>query len=170
MQTFECNPSTPDSSISILRDTEHDANLEDEDRSVLYRWFRKHIFTPFPTEAQKVPQRSLFFYFLMLLFQEVLRHEAHISLQQLNDWFINARRRYLPKNGVKVWEKFPNLFFSELFFLQRRGRHAATDFANERLASESDFVDDLPYGNDDYAIRQLVSRYYKPGALRFQPF
>ncbi|KNC79027.1 hypothetical protein SARC_08568 [Sphaeroforma arctica JP610] len=48
---------------------------------ILKKWLKGHIHKPYPTTAEK----------------EQLAAQTGNSLKQINYWFINARRRYVPK-------------------------------------------------------------------------
>ncbi|KND02842.1 uncharacterized protein SPPG_01922 [Spizellomyces punctatus DAOM BR117] len=52
---------------------------------ILFQWYYQHRANPYPSEAEK----------------EELCNETELNAKQLNDWFINARRRYrIPRQGT----------------------------------------------------------------------
>ncbi|KAI9027781.1 homeobox KN domain-containing protein [Hyaloraphidium curvatum] len=59
----------------------HRANHPKETIDTLSDWMAAHTANPYPTEDEKA----------------VLMEETGLNLRQVNDWFINARRRLLPK-------------------------------------------------------------------------
>jgi len=57
------------------------SNFSDEVTKILLGWLKTHISCPYPTDLEK----------------EDFVKETKLDLGQINHWFINARRRYLPK-------------------------------------------------------------------------
>ena len=55
---------------------------------ILKNWIFKHLNNPYPTETQK----------------RILANSTGLTIVQVSNWFINARRRLLKKNKHK-WEK-----------------------------------------------------------------
>lgn len=54
-------------------------NLSNASRQVLLNWLQKHVEHPHPTEEEKT----------------VLAKRANVSVEQVSNWFVNARVRYL---------------------------------------------------------------------------
>lgn len=60
---------------------EQPKNYTDHQRKVLCTWLAEHKLNPYPTEAEK----------------KVLVDETQLSKVQIDNWFVNARKRKLPK-------------------------------------------------------------------------
>lgn len=56
-------------------------NISTRNREILNKWLEDHKENPYPTLEDK----------------QKLVEETGLSIRQVKDWFINARRRYLPK-------------------------------------------------------------------------
>jgi hypothetical protein len=56
--------------------------LPSQSTGLLKRWIKEHSHHPYPTEQEKVDMMD----------------KTGMNLKQINNWFINARRRYLPKS------------------------------------------------------------------------
>ncbi|RKP34973.1 homeobox KN domain-containing protein, partial [Dimargaris cristalligena] len=52
-------------------------NLPKAVTAILKAWLLEHVKHPYPTEEEKI----------------ALAHETELSLNQISNWFINARRR-----------------------------------------------------------------------------
>ncbi|KAF2758875.1 hypothetical protein EJ05DRAFT_509767 [Pseudovirgaria hyperparasitica] len=58
-------------------------NLPKEATAILKAWYNEHIDSPYPTEDDKL----------------MLCNQAHLSINQVSNWFINARRRAPGREG-----------------------------------------------------------------------
>ncbi|KAF2279656.1 uncharacterized protein EI97DRAFT_412879 [Westerdykella ornata] len=59
-------------------------NLPKDATEMLKKWLEENKDTPYPTEDQK----------------KIFERETGLTLQQISNWFINARRRHLGRSGI----------------------------------------------------------------------
>lgn len=78
---YSHNPHNPCSQDQIdMKPKRRRGNLPKAVTALLKDWLAKHKKHPYPTEEEKL----------------LLSKETKLSLQQISNWFINARRRHLP--------------------------------------------------------------------------
>ncbi|KAK8789819.1 hypothetical protein WA158_006599 [Blastocystis sp. Blastoise] len=71
--------------------------LRPESKRILYRWLYEHVDYPYPT----------------LNDQLLLSEQTNLSFTQVNNWFINTRKRYLNRKGYK--KEFSDFLSNEPF-------------------------------------------------------
>ncbi|XP_040855497.1 homeobox protein TGIF2LX [Ochotona curzoniae] len=74
-------PSRQDSTMSNSTKRKHYGFLPGESVRILRQWLYDHRFAAYPSEAEK----------------RMLSQQTNLSLHQVSNWFMNARRRILPK-------------------------------------------------------------------------
>ncbi|KAI7861486.1 homeobox KN domain-containing protein [Spinellus fusiger] len=90
-------------------------NLPKHIIAILKQWLTDHCNHPYPTEDEKVE----------------LKAQTHLTLNQISNWFINARRRHLPLILVNVQSPQP-----KRRRLARRGRGRGLRQKKKRLSIE----------------------------------
>ncbi|ORZ21563.1 homeobox KN domain-domain-containing protein [Absidia repens] len=68
-------------------------NLPKPVTAILKKWLLEHCRNPYPTEEEKLQ----------------LKNETHLTLNQISNWFINARRRTLPVILAKLNHHYPGI-------------------------------------------------------------
>ncbi|KAI8097653.1 homeobox KN domain-containing protein [Halteromyces radiatus] len=68
-------------------------NLPKPVTAILKKWLLEHCRNPYPTEEEKLQLKS----------------ETHLTLNQISNWFINARRRTLPVILAKLNHHYPGI-------------------------------------------------------------
>ncbi|CAO3648606.1 unnamed protein product [Cunninghamella echinulata] len=68
-------------------------NLPKPVTAILKRWLIEHCRNPYPTEEEK----------------QQLKRETQLTLNQISNWFINARRRTLPIILAKLNQQYPGI-------------------------------------------------------------
>jgi len=71
-----------DSNMRVFPSKKRRGKLPESAIKMLREWLFQHIYHPYPTEDEK----------------NELCLQTELSLNQVNNWFINARRRIIPKN------------------------------------------------------------------------
>jgi hypothetical protein len=74
------HPNSQDQIDLAMKPKRRRGNLPKAVTALLKEWLAKHKKHPYPTEEEKL----------------LLAKETKLSLQQISNWFINARRRHLP--------------------------------------------------------------------------
>ncbi|CAO3594163.1 unnamed protein product [Absidia cylindrospora] len=68
-------------------------NLPKPVTAILKKWLLEHCRNPYPTEEEKLQ----------------LKNDTHLTLNQISNWFINARRRTLPIILAKLNHQYPGI-------------------------------------------------------------
>ncbi|CAO3637258.1 unnamed protein product [Cunninghamella blakesleeana] len=68
-------------------------NLPKPVTAILKKWLIEHCRNPYPTEEEK----------------QALKRETQLTLNQISNWFINARRRTLPIILAKLNQQYPGI-------------------------------------------------------------
>ncbi|KAI8344383.1 homeobox KN domain-containing protein [Chlamydoabsidia padenii] len=78
---------------TLCLDKRRRGNLPKAVTAILKKWLLEHCRNPYPTEEEKLQ----------------LKHETQLTLNQISNWFINARRRTLPVILAKLNQHYPGI-------------------------------------------------------------
>ncbi|KAI8334611.1 homeobox KN domain-containing protein [Chlamydoabsidia padenii] len=105
---WNSTPSLPPIHLSTFSsiDKRRRGNLPKPVTAILKRWLLEHCRNPYPTEEEKLQ----------------LKDETQLTLNQISNWFINARRRTLPVILAKLNHHYPGIKARRRRRRQRQGK------------------------------------------------
>ncbi|RFU25632.1 hypothetical protein B7463_g10716, partial [Scytalidium lignicola] len=122
-------------------------NLPKKTTDLLRTWFKLHLQHPYPTEDEK---------------QELMR-QTDLQMNQISNWFINARRRQLPAmiNSAKAEVGLRNAKTRE-----RKPEENGSDYSDSHRVESIDGSDqDLSGEEDDFETRSQPNEAFKRSSV-----